>query len=282
MSQRDSVDPQTFAFTLIELLVVVAVISLLMAILLPTLGRARSLAKRIRCSNNLRQIGVAWQVYLDDYEGKFFQARNGNVNYGGWIGELGAMLQQYMGINMWPRPLNGYANAHLSDEQDSQGGKLFSCPADRGGLAGYRDAGTVYHLNGNSYNANIYLIGDDQVSVSSASAARAELHEAVNEKLPRMAMSKVTFPPSQVILAGDYGWHNQAFDLHDSEAIKKQVEWHAKKDSYNVAFLDGHVEHCEVQTGYCYVEGQYYVLPFKDLHGLAVKVHEELETDSDK
>jgi prepilin-type N-terminal cleavage/methylation domain-containing protein/prepilin-type processing-associated H-X9-DG protein len=55
-----------YAFTLIELLVVISIISLLMAILIPGLGKARASAKRTTCKSNLRQIGVGIRSYLDD------------------------------------------------------------------------------------------------------------------------------------------------------------------------------------------------------------------------
>jgi len=54
------------AFTLVELLVVISVIALLMAILVPALGKARGTANRTLCMSNLRQIGVAMRSYLDD------------------------------------------------------------------------------------------------------------------------------------------------------------------------------------------------------------------------
>ena len=54
-------------FTLIELLVVIAVIALLMAILLPALGRAREQGKSTRCLSNLKQIGIAMHAYGADF-----------------------------------------------------------------------------------------------------------------------------------------------------------------------------------------------------------------------
>ncbi len=79
-------------FTLIELLVVIAIIAILMAILIPTLHRAREQGQRAACLNNLKQLTVAWIMYADENDNKIVAGSTGRggennvpVKEDGWV-----------------------------------------------------------------------------------------------------------------------------------------------------------------------------------------------------
>lgn len=98
-------------FTLVELLVVIGIIALLIAILLPSLRRARQSAQSVACMSNERQVGIAIQQYLHDSKGQYMPYYS--LSIGAWYRRLVA------DPDVWPNNARGYLPGY----------DVFFCPA---------------------------------------------------------------------------------------------------------------------------------------------------------
>ena len=207
------------AFTLIELLVVIAIISLLVSILLPSLNRAKELARRAVCMANLKHIGLGFELYLEEL-GRYPVYNTGvpsgcaRVEFGGKTGEGRDLPEE-------DRPLNPYTGS----------ADVYRCPSDVHPLdsGAYLCSGTYqgwFNMVGTSYSYNVSCNRWWGASGYSPWGNRR---------------SDITNSFSEVILAGDhssYYCHSDPVPGVDPE----QCLVHDLEEPYtNLLLLDGHV-----------------------------------------
>lgn len=227
------------AFTLIELLAVIAALTVLTAILLPALSLARDFGKRITCQACLRDIGQAWWMYFNDYDGKTYQGRNADVDFAGWKG---------VEIPKYPRPLNPYLSLPLICESERDA-RLMHCPADTARMDG--GGKSKYVRFGNSYRANHIIVGPNQIP----DLPEKEVSDAVNAGIKKLRIHDA-HDLSRLPLAGDHGWVNQWWPT-----VPDVNEWHRRPSYFNLVYVDGHVAFVRIQKGK-YVTNEYTVFPW--------------------
>ena len=146
-------------FTLIELLVVIAIIAILAAMLLPALARAKAKGQRTSCLNNLRQIGIMFQIYTDDHDDVFPPHRNVLLPDGS-----GAASNLAASHDWWGTILDGksydVANNLGNPAYLTYTNNLFHCPALTGQITTYGWKWSwSFDVNFAGYGYNGYFLG---------------------------------------------------------------------------------------------------------------------------
>lgn len=106
-------------FTLIELLVVIAIIAVLLSIMMPAMGKIKEMARDTACKSNLKSIGLALAMYLDDFERKIPNTQSSN----------GFLWDNASGVPLKPGVSNAYWGTFYRDYLKET--EVFGCPSLR-------------------------------------------------------------------------------------------------------------------------------------------------------
>jgi prepilin-type N-terminal cleavage/methylation domain-containing protein len=242
-------------FTLVELLVVIAVLAVLMAVLLPVLGRAREYGRRVACLGHLRQMQMGWQMYADEHDDDI-------VNGTAWGWALGSsvptpgtpwMCGGTIGLSYAYAPVQTQKQA----DEMMKTGALASYVGDvRTYLCPSRYRNVIWFDNTPGYFSSYYIVGSMNC-IPVEVWQNAKQYKAIKSTLGRTVMfvrrtAELGDPPaaSRMVfmdhgwgpaLYGGWGWSGFPFDIGGRLGPMSLPIHHA--DGTCMSFADGHAEY---------------------------------------
>lgn len=228
---------QARGFTLIELLVIVATLALLGASLLPSVGHLRAKAAQARCANNMRILGVAWNMCVNDRGGWLLPASFPATKVANLPEGYPTNAAQ---AGIWWSKLAGYLPPEVFQDKHN----IFSCPADVKPVKAVWGTNVLFH----SYGYMDYFSRPYNLEWP-ISYGGFGLHRRKNMKKPGATPILVEMADcpaknsSMVMPAGGYISTWMAFR-----------HW----GMGNVLFDDGHVEALDTNHPTCYLKASYF------------------------
>jgi prepilin-type N-terminal cleavage/methylation domain-containing protein/prepilin-type processing-associated H-X9-DG protein len=229
--------PARPGFTLIELLVVIAIIAILAALLLPALAKAKEKAKRTSCLNNLKQNGLACNMYLHDNKDTFPPKIAGTMF--GWLGRSGSS-GGYLALDATKRPLNEY----LGKFNQSSDVPTALCPSDRG-LSSITN--NSYYTYGSSYSANTHggsTPFEGQYTIAIAGTSDSVKISAIKSviRMVTLAENGAFFPVWNADPSGNFVYGSPPNPIEFRHTKVKDYR-------FNAMFADGHAAWVQFKLG---------------------------------
>ena len=225
------------AFTLVELLVVISIIALLLSILMPSLSRARELAKRTVCSTNVRSLLQGVILYSQDYDSAmpiFFPPNGTSVQQGWDCAAREQMLYHgyIVSLGLLWRPTKYIENGHA-----------FFCPSGKNTTSYEKQRITggpfseIDEINGTNITSSYYLRGDLTSHYPSENYSWPQAYA-------EFKIEKTLLKHTNRIIITDSGFFWDGYEATFTESISKRIN-HKTRDGrpayFNNGWADGHV-----------------------------------------
>jgi prepilin-type N-terminal cleavage/methylation domain-containing protein/prepilin-type processing-associated H-X9-DG protein len=216
------------AFTLVELLVVIAIIAILSAMLLPVLSKGRLSAQHAVCESNLRQLGVATEIYLGDNGGLFFKRCEPLTAAGQqwWFGWLAAGTEGQRAFDLSTGVLFPYL--HSNDVR--------LCPSPAWNSPQFKLKGTNVIF---SYGCNAYIFAGPSQKPVNANKVLRPADTALFADAAQVNIFQGTASPTNPKFEE---WYYLDLETNYSNANNQPNGHFRHLQKANVTFADGHVD----------------------------------------
>ena len=198
-----------FGFSLVELLVVIATIMFLLSILVPSLGKARSMAMRVKCSHNLKQINLAMNLYLNGNDDTYPCAED----------PVSAVPYYWLWMG---RGWRSFIEPYLDTKVNKDNPSVLFCPQDRTDPEKFESTSYAYSM---AFYHSPQQIDD----MNSPSATYSSPQPSVPQQSSNVAK------PSGKILIGEWNSNHLRIDGNPG--------WWSWEGCRNYLFVDGQVNY---------------------------------------